>query len=83
MILVYAISSIEKNYIYVGMTADLDERLKRHNAGRERTTRFYAPFRLIYTEECSDRVAARKREKYWKSGVGKEQLRQYRNKNIS
>ncbi|MFL1894221.1 GIY-YIG nuclease family protein [Aquimarina sp. 2-A2] len=83
MILVYAISSIEKNYIYVGMTADLDERLKRHNSGRERTTRFYAPFRLIYTEECSDRVAARKREKYWKSGVGKEQLRQYRNKNIS
>lgn len=79
MIFVYAISSIEKNYIYVGMTRDIDERFKRHNSGREKTTRGYVPFQLIYTEECSDRVEARKREKYWKSGVGKEQLRMIRN----
>ena len=57
------------------MTNNLEERIKRHDTGRERTTRFYAPFRLIYTEECLDRKEGRKREKYWKSGVGKEQLR--------
>lgn len=75
MIIVYAISSLQYNYIYVGMTQNLDVRLARHNSRREKTTLFYAPFRLIYTENCENRIAARKREKYWKSGVGKEKLR--------
>jgi putative endonuclease len=79
MITVYAISSLKHNYIYVGMTNNLNNRLIRHNGGREKTTRFYAPFELIFQEECEDRVVARKREKYWKSGVGKEKLRSIRN----
>jgi putative endonuclease len=73
--IVYAISSVSKNYIYVGMTSNLNERLHRHNAGYEKTTRPYAPFTLIYTETCPSRIEARSREKYWKSGVGKEYLR--------
>ncbi|MCO6499727.1 MAG: GIY-YIG nuclease family protein [Vicingus serpentipes] len=72
---VYAISSLSKNYIYVGLTSDLDKRLLRHNRGYEKTTKPYAPFKLIYTEECSDRKLARTREKYWKSGTGKEKLK--------
>ena len=59
------------------MTKDINERLRRHNASREKT-RIYAPFDLIYIEECKDRIEVRKREKYWKSGVGKEQLRKIR-----
>jgi putative endonuclease len=83
MYYIYAISSVDRNYIYVGMTEHLEERVKRHNTGRERTTRAYAPFILLFTEEvdCS-RIEARKREKYWKSGIGKEKLRKIRNKNI-
>ena len=80
MVWVYAISSLNFNYIYVGMSIIVNERIERHNSGRERTTRHYAPFKLIYVEECENRVVARKREKYWKSGVGKEQLRELRNK---
>ena len=79
MFYVYAISSIDKNYIYVGLTSDLEERLKRHNGLRERTTNFYAPFKLIYTEEAVTRIEARVREKYWKSGIRKEKLRSLRN----
>ncbi|UJH68671.1 GIY-YIG nuclease family protein [Allomuricauda sp. SCSIO 65647] len=60
------------------MTSNLNERIKRHNGGRERTTRPYVPFVLIYEEEHPDRRTARKREKYWKSGVGKEKLRRLR-----
>lgn len=78
MICVYAISSIEHNYIYVGMTQDLESRLKRHNTGKERTTKPYAPFKLLYQESCIDRKQARIREKYWKSGTGKRQLRKIR-----
>lgn len=72
---VYAISSKNKNYIYVGQTSNLDERLRRHNAGSNKTTSPYAPFNLIYTEDCEDRISARSREKYFKSGIGKEFLK--------
>jgi putative endonuclease len=44
MFIVYAIKSKLKNYIYVGMNADLVERLKRHDDDREKTTRPYRPF---------------------------------------
>lgn len=78
MFTVYAISSINRNYIYVGLTSNLEERLKRHNGLREKTTKAYAPFELIYTEVCETRIEARKREKYLKSGIGKEKLRKKR-----
>ncbi|THD69627.1 GIY-YIG nuclease family protein [Robertkochia marina] len=78
MIYVYAISSLEHNYIYVGQTKDIEERIRRHNKGREKTTRHYLPFKLIYHEVCKDRKEARIREKYWKSGIGKEKLRSLR-----
>lgn len=74
MITVYAISSKNHNYIYVGMTQNLEERLKRHNSGREKTTKAYLPFEIIFTELCENREEGRKREKYWKSGIGKEKL---------
>ena len=76
--IVYAISSITKNYIYVGLTSNIKERFKRHSFGYEATTKPYKPFILIFTENCENRIIARKREKYWKSGVGKEKLRSVR-----
>jgi len=75
MFTVCAIKSTIKNYIYVGMTQNLEERLLRHNSGRERTTKSYNPFKLIYCEYYSTRIEARAREKYLKSGVGKEFLK--------
>ncbi len=75
MIVVYAIRSLNRNYIYVGMTFDLNVRLDRHNKGYERTTKPYRPFSLIYKEEFPDRIKARKKEKYLKSGIGKEFLK--------
>jgi putative endonuclease len=72
---VYAIKSKNRNYIYVGLTSNLEERLQRRNSGREKTTRAYRPFELIYLEDQPTREEARKREKYLKSGVGKEFLK--------
>ena len=71
---VYAISSISRNYIYVGLTSNIEARIKRHNLGYEQTTKPYKPFLLIYSEVCKDRTEARFREKYWKSGIGKVEL---------
>ena len=81
MYYIYAISSTIRNYIYVGMTENVEARVLRHNKGREKTTKPYKPFVLIFTETVDDtRIEARKREKYWKSGIGKEKLRQIRDK---
>ncbi|OQY92043.1 MAG: endonuclease [Sphingobacteriales bacterium UTBCD1] len=75
MFYVYAISSEIRKYIYVGLTNNLERRIKEHNSGNNRTTKPYRPFKLIYSEECKDRIETRKREKYLKSGVGKEFLK--------
>uniref|UniRef100_A0A832G097 GIY-YIG nuclease family protein n=1 Tax=Ignavibacterium album TaxID=591197 RepID=A0A832G097_9BACT len=75
MIYVYALKSKTRNYIYVGMTANITDRMHRHNSGYEKTTRSYRPFELIYLEEFKDRHQAREKEKYLKSGIGKEYLK--------
>lgn len=72
---VYALKSIARNYIYVGLTNNLDRRFSQHNNGQEKTTRPYAPYELIYLEEYASRTNARTREKYLKSGTGKEFLK--------
>ncbi len=74
MYYLYAISSLVKNYIYVGLTDNLERRIQQHNDGRERTTKPYLPYILIYPETLNNRHEARLREKYWKSGTGKRQL---------
>jgi len=76
MFTVYALKSQIKNYIYVGMTDNLPQRLHRHYSGWEKTTRAYRPFSLIYTKDFTTRKEARSHEKYMKSGCGKEQLKQ-------
>lgn len=75
MFIVYALKSIARNYTYVGLTSDLQSRILRHNKGYERTTKPYAPFKLIYSEEFSERISARIREKFLKSGQGKDFLK--------
>ena len=74
-ITVYALKSTSRKYIYVGMTDNLERRISQHSDGKERTTRAYRPFELIYTKVYETRTQARVREKYLKSGVGKEFLR--------
>jgi putative endonuclease len=72
---VYAIKSLNRNYIYVGMTNNLERRLKEHNNCENRSTKAYAPFTLIYSEKFETRTLARIKEKYLKSGVGKTFLK--------
>ncbi|HEX2617448.1 MAG TPA: GIY-YIG nuclease family protein [Flavobacteriales bacterium] len=75
---VYALASLTRPYIYVGLSFDTDHRISDHQNGSERTTRPYRPFRVLLIEEFPDRASARQREKYLKSGAGKEFLKQLR-----
>ena len=77
---VYAIKSILRNYIYVGLTNNLERRFGEHGNGENKTTRPYKPFELIFIEKFVKRSDARKKEKFLKSGIGKEFLKALVNK---
>jgi putative endonuclease len=72
---VYAIRSLSRNYIYVGMTNNIERRIKEHNQGENKSTKAYKPFVLIYSDVQPDGISARTKEKFLKSGIGKEFLR--------
>ena len=75
MITLYAIRSEINGEIYVGIAKDADLRLREHNGGKNRYTKGLRPWKILYTELLPDWETARKREKYLKSGIGKEFLK--------
>ncbi len=60
-----------KNYIYIGISNNCLKKIKQHNDSKK-IIKARAPFKLIYIEKHPSRKAARIREKYFKSGYGKE-----------
>ena len=72
---VYAIKSEKDERIYVGFSENVQRRVKEHNAGKTKSTKGFRPWALIFTQECTTRLQARELEKYYKSGIGKEKLK--------
>ncbi|MFA6007938.1 MAG: GIY-YIG nuclease family protein [Candidatus Shapirobacteria bacterium] len=77
MYYVYILKSIKTREFYKGITNDLNRRLLEHNSGKNMSTRNKKPWKMVYYEECSDRIEARKKEKYFKSGFGRELLKNF------
>ncbi|MBL0146261.1 MAG: GIY-YIG nuclease family protein [Chitinophagaceae bacterium] len=75
MFYAYAIKSLQRNYIYVGLTNSINRRFEEHQSGKNKTTKPYRPFKIILVEEFVSRIDARKREIFLKSGIGKEFLK--------
>ena len=49
--------------IYTGIATDVIRRFEEHKTGKGASyTRSHKPIRILYTEECSDRSSALKRE---------------------
>jgi len=72
---VYVIQSEVDNRLYVGLSKDCKKRLQSHNNGETFSTKGYRPWQLVYLEEVGTRNQERKREKYLKSGTGKEYIK--------
>jgi putative endonuclease len=72
---VYVLKSLKDNGIYIGMSREPETRLEQHNKGKTVSTRSRRPFVMLYKEECNSADEARKREKYYKSGSGREQIK--------
>ncbi|OGD70867.1 hypothetical protein A3A84_00610 [Candidatus Collierbacteria bacterium RIFCSPLOWO2_01_FULL_50_23] len=63
---IYILQSEVDGTFYVGYTADVEKRLKQHNAGRSTYTNKHRPYRLIYTETFIAKMDAKNRERYIK-----------------
>ncbi|MEK7818591.1 MAG: GIY-YIG nuclease family protein [Bacteroidota bacterium] len=72
---VYILFSEKFGTTYVGQTNNLENRIERHNKGIVISTRKYMPWRIIYFEEHKTRSEAMKREKFFKSGIGREAIK--------
>jgi putative endonuclease len=82
MYTIYALVSKSKNWIYVGFTANINDRLHRHVFGYEQTTAPYRPFICILLASAFDRNSARKIEKWYKTSYGKSVIRLLFKENI-
>jgi predicted GIY-YIG superfamily endonuclease len=62
--------------LYVGMTNEVEERVKRHNWGVGPSfTANRRPVELIWSEQCGSSDAARRREKEIKSWTREKKMR--------
>ena len=71
----YVIRSEKNGDLYVGICQDVPTRLNDHNSGKNRYTKGLKPWRVSLIEEYPDWASARAKEKYYKSGSGKEHLK--------
>ena len=70
---VYVLYSTSANKTYVGFTNNMERRFREHNLTEASGfTLRYRPWILIRFEEFSDKTQAMKREKFLKSGQGRE-----------
>jgi len=68
---VYVIKG-EKGIFYKGFTNNLERRLMEHANGKTETTRRMGKLELVFVQVCDTRAEARELEKYLKSGIGRE-----------
>jgi putative endonuclease len=82
MFYVYVIYSSKFNKYYTGFTQNIEQRLKEHNRGKTKSTKAFVPWELLFFEPYETRNEARQKEKYYKSGVGREKLKNFRKNNL-
>ena len=71
---VYVLKSEISSRFYRGISKDVEKRLKEHNSGKTKSTRAYCPWKVVYVEEYTDRISAREREKFLKTGKGRDYI---------
>ena len=71
---VYILRSEKTGRRYVGSCEDLEDRLQRHNAGESKATKHGVPWRLLLSEQFRSRAEANKKERFCKTGRGRDEL---------
>ena len=70
----YVLRSLKNGVLYKGQTQDLESRLTVHNSGMVSYTKKHMPWELVYYESFETRSEAMAREKFFKTGKGRDWL---------
>jgi putative endonuclease len=76
---VYVLRNVRTGRLYTGFTSDLTQRIGQHNHGITKSTRNRGSWELVYQEEFATRAEAMRRERFLKSGQGREELKKLLN----
>lgn len=69
---VYFARSLKNSKVYVGSTTkDPEDRVKEHNQGTNTWSKQNGPFKLVYFESFLCKEDAKRREDFYKTGVGR------------
>ena len=74
---VYILWSALLSKTYTGFTTDFNARVLAHNVGVKGWTIRGRPWILVHKEPFTDKVEALKREKYFKTGAGRDYVKQH------
>jgi putative endonuclease len=72
---VYVLRSISTGRHYIGITSDVEKRLREHNTKTGRWTSRFQPWELLAREEFASRAEAGVRERFLKSRAGMSERR--------
>lgn len=75
MYYVYILLSLKDNLQYIGYTDNIKRRLSEHTNGKNFSTKFRRPFKLIFFEGFLNQKDALRREKYFKTNPGKRTIK--------
>ena len=67
------LKSTNYHFIYIGSTPDIERRFDEHNSGKVKSTKFYAPLKLVYYEayvDKNDAIAREQKLKHHGSVIG-------------
>ena len=71
---VYVLRSDKTGRRYIGSSQNIESRLNEHNSGYSLATKHGAPWKLIHHEEFPTRAEAVRRERFYKTGKGRDFL---------
>jgi len=75
MYFVYVLRSLGTGRNYVGFATDPVQRLGQHNSGTTKSTKNRGPWELVHREAFPTRGEAMRRDRFLKSGQGREELK--------
>ncbi|MGI9551162.1 MAG: GIY-YIG nuclease family protein [Aurantibacter sp.] len=73
----YVLRSVNFKRHYAGFSRNVKKRVRQHNAGKTKSTKPYLPWELLFFEEFSTKEEAISREKFLKTGKGREYIKKW------
>jgi len=72
MFFTYVLVSEKNGRKYYGSTNNLERRLEEHNSCHTKSLKYLKQLKLVYFEKFDTLIETRKRERFFKSGKGRE-----------